>query len=622
MRKLLLLGLTLCSGLVFAARLFYLQIYDSSFQKLSENNAIKMVYDFPERGFIFDRNGELLVANQPAYDIMVIPRNVKDLDTLSFIEDLGISREEFDKKLSKAWTYSPRIPSPFMPQLTKEEFAALQEKMYQYKGFFIQKRSLRDYQVAHSANVLGFIGEVNDGIMKRNPYYRLGDYIGMTGIEKQYEEVLRGVKGVKYIQKDRFNKDIGPYKEGIFDTIPVSGRDIVLTLDSELQAYGQLLMQNKRGGIVAIEPKTGEILSLITAPSYDPDYLVGRKRSKNYTALYNDSIAKPLFDRVLEGQYAPGSPFKALTSLIALEEGVITAEERIHCSGAYYYGGRKPLSCHAHRGPIDVVGGIAHSCNTYFCTAYRRTIEKYDTPQEGIDAWHNHLESFGLGNYMGYDLPSGRKGYIPDSDFYNRSYNYPKYRWYATATISNAIGQGEVTMTPMQMAHTASVIANKGWFYRPHIIKQIKGVDTLPQKYTEKHYSSISPEHFDPVIEGMFDVYNEGTAEYIQIPGIEICGKTGTAENFTRIDGEVVQLTDHSIFVAFAPKDDPKIAIAVFVENGYWGSRWAGRIAGLMIEKYLRGEISRQDMEDFVIYGSLEDEYAKPFLGEPFLINQ
>ncbi len=621
MRKLLLLGLALTTGVVFSARLFYLQIYDSSFKQLSENNAIKMEYDYPERGYIFDRNNNLLVSNQPAYDIMVIPRNVAAMDTLEFCEALNITKEDFIKKLNKARVYSPRIPSPFIPQLTKEEYASLQERMYKYKGFYIQKRSLRDYQIDHSANVLGFIAEVNDGIIDKQPYYRMGDLIGMTGIEKEYESVLRGIKGVRYIQKDRFNKDIGPYKGGSFDTIPISGSDIVLTIDAVLQDYGTQLMQNKRGGIVALEPKTGEILALITAPTFDPAMLVGRKRSRNYTRLYYDSIAKPLFDRVLEGQYPPGSPFKALTSLIGLQEGVITPEERISCRGAYHYGGKKPLGCHGHRSPLDMVGGIANSCNSYFCTVYRRSIEKYDTPQEGMDTWHDHLASFGLGDYMGYDLPSGRKGYIPDADFYNRSYQYPKYKWYATATISNAIGQGEVTMTPMQMAHVTSIIANKGWYYKPHIIKSIRGGDTIPTRYKEKHYTTINAEHYTPVIEGMFDVYNEGTAAYIQIPGIEICGKTGTAENYVNIDGVKTQLTDHSIFVAFAPKDDPKIALAVFVENGYWGSRWAGRIAGLMIEKYLKGDISRKDMEDFVLNGSLEEEYAKPLSGAPFTIN-
>ena len=622
MRKLLLLGIVLITGVVFAGRLFYLQIYDTSFQKLSENNAIKVIYDYPQRGYVFDRNEKLLVANQPSYDVMVIPRDIKELDTLEFCELLKIEKADLKTILEKARIYSPRLPSPVIPQLTKTEYASLSEKIHKFKGFYIQKRSLREYQVNHSANVLGYISEVNERIINRNSYYQMGEIIGMGGIEAQYEEVLRGVKGVQYIQKDRFNREIGAYKEGIFDTLPERGKDIVLTIDEVLQQYGERLMVKKRGGIVALEPATGEILALVAAPNYDPSLLVGRERSKNYTRMHYDSISRPLFDRVLSGEYPPGSPFKALTALIGLQEGVIDVEEKISCHGGYNYGGRKPLGCHHHRSPLSLIGGIGYSCNAYFATVYRRTIEKYQTPQEGIDNWRAHLASFGLGNFMGYDMPSGRPGFIPDSKYYNRSYQYPTYNWYATATISNAIGQGEVVMTPMQMVNFTAAIANRGWYYKPHIIKKIVGVDTIPKKYTEKHFTTIDRKHFDPVVEGMFDVYNYGTAAHIQIPDIEICGKTGTAENFIKIDGVKTQLTDHSVFVAFAPKDDPKIAIAVFVENGYWGSRWAGRIASLMIEKYLKGEITRTDMENFVLNGSLEEEYAKPYSGEPFTINR
>lgn len=622
MRKVLLLGLVLISGLVFGGRLFYLQIYDSSFKTLSESNAVKKIYDYPQRGYIFDRNGELLVSNQPSYDVMVIPKDVEDFDEAELCALLQISPASLQERLRKARVYSPRLPSPIMPQLTKTEYAALSEKMHKFKGFYIQKRSLRDYQVAHSANVLGYLSEVNEVIINKNPNYDLGELIGTGGIEKQYENVLRGKKGVKYIQKDRFNRDIGPYQEGIYDTLPVRGSDIKLTIDGVLQDYGEQLMVNKRGGIVALEPNTGEILALVAGPNYDPALLVGRERSRNFTRLYYDTIAKPLFDRVLQGEYPPGSPFKALTALIGLQEGVIDLEERISCYGGYTYGRGRKMGCHHHRSPLSMQSGIANSCNSYFATVYRRTIDKYDTPQEGIDNWRNHLLSFGLGQYMGYDLPTGRPGKIPSSKTYNRIYQYPTYKWYTPATISNAIGQGEVLMTPMQMVNFTAAIANRGYFYRPHIIKSIVGVDTIPSKYKEKHQTTIDPELFEPVVDGMFDVYNYGTAEYIQIPGIEICGKTGTAENFTRIDGKRVQLTDHSVFVAFAPRKDPKIAIAVFIENGYWGSRWAGRIAGLMIEKYINGEISRTDMERFILEGSLEEEYAKPLSGEPFEINQ
>ena len=622
MRKYLLPFIVFITGFVFASRLFYLQVYDTSAQISSENNAVKIKFDYPQRGFIFDRNGVLLVSNQPSYDVMVIPKNVKPLDTLEFCNLLKITEEKFKSILKKARIYSPKLPSVVIPQLTKKEYAALSEKMHKYSGFYIQKRALRDYQVSHSANVFGYIAEVNNSIINKNPYYQMGDLIGKAGIEQEYEKTLRGLKGVKYFQMDRFNREIGPYHEGIYDTLPTNGSDITLTLDSRLQKYGEELLVNKRGGIVALEPSTGEILALITAPNYKPGLLVGRERSKNFTKLWYDTISRPLFDRVLQGEYPPGSPFKTLSALIGLQEEVIDTNEKIYCYGAYHYGGKKPLGCHDHRTPLSMVGGIAKSCNSYFATVYRRSIEKYPTPQEGIDNWRKHLESFGLGNYMGYDLPAGRKGLIPNSKYYNRMHNYPTYKWYATATLSNAIGQGEVLLTPMQMVNFTATIANRGWYYKPHILKSIKGTDTISSKYTKRYNTTISPQYFEPVVEGMYDVYDGGTAEYIKIPGIEICGKTGTAENYTKIDGERIQLTDHSIFIAFAPKDNPKIAIAVFVENGYWGSRWAGRIAGLMIEKYLKGEISRKDMENYVLQGSLEEEYAKPYSGEPFKINQ
>jgi penicillin-binding protein 2 len=337
--------------------------------------------------------------------------------------------------------------------------------------------------------------------------------------------------------------------------------------------------------------------------------------------LWYDTIGKPLFDRGLQGEYPPGSPFKTLTALIGLQEGVIDTEEKILCRGGYVYGRGVKLGCHHHRTPLSMIGGVAQSCNAYFCTVYRRTIEKYPTPQEGIDTWKKHLTSFGLGDFTGHDLPSGKRGLIPNSKYYNRYYDYPKYKWYATATISNAIGQGEVNLTPMQMANFTAAIANRGYFYTPHIIRDIKDMDTIPQKYTTKNVTTIDREHFDPVVQGMYDVFNNGTATHLRVPGIQICGKTGTAENYTKIDGVRTQLTDHSVFIAFAPKDNPKIALAIFVENGYWGGRWAGRIASLMIEKYLAGKITRTDLERYVLEGSLEEEYAKPYSGEPFRIN-
>lgn len=621
MRKLLLFTSVIFVGLMFIARLFYLQVYKSDSYSMLDDTAIRKIYNYPKRGYVYDRNGKLLVANQPSYDVMVIPREVDSMDIATleeFCSLLKITKENYHDKLLKAHNYSPRLPSPFVSQLSKNDYAILQEKMWKYEGFYIQKRSLRSYQTTIGANVLGDIGEVNKGIIARQPYYKLGDLIGKQGVEKTYETILRGVKGVKYIQKDRFNKDIGPFKEGLYDTLPKPGRDITITIDAELQAYGELLMRNKRGGIVAIEPASGEILAMVSGPSYNPNLLVGRDRSKNFTKLYRDSIAKPLFDRGLQAMYPPGSPFKTLNALIALQEDVVTTNERFRCALGYRYGNRK-MGCHVHRSPVNMNIGIYESCNAYFANLYRRIIDKYETPAKGIDNWSKHIKSFGLGNYLNNDLSVGQPGKVPTSETYNRGYG--ENRWYTTFTISNAIGQGEVLATPIQLANMAAAIGNRGYYYTPHIIKSIKD-DTIPNKFTTPKYTTINRKHFEPVVQGMFDVYNKGTAKYVQVPGIEICGKTGTAENFAIIDSVKTQLTDHSIFVAFAPKDNPKIAVAVFVENGYFGSRFAGRMASLMIERYIKGKISRRDMEDFVLRHTLEHEYEKPYSGEPFKINR
>jgi penicillin-binding protein 2 len=619
MRPLLLLFSVIAVGVIFLSRLFYLQVYNAPSEDLFSDNAIRKVFDYPKRGYIYDRHGKLLVSNQPSYDVMVIPREVEPLDTLEFCLLLKIDKAYFKKTYDKAYRYSPRLPSVFVSHLSKEDYASLQEKMRKFDGFYIQKRSLRDYQTSIGANVLGYIAEANPSEINSNPYYRMGDLIGKSGIELSYEEELRGVKGIKFIQKDRFNKDIGPYKDGEKDTIPQQGKDITITIDADLQEYGERLMINKRGGIIAIEPSSGEILSMITAPNYNPNLLVGRIRSKNYTKLHNDTIAKPLFDRGLKAMYEPGSPFKVLNALIGLQEGVINTQEKFVCRRGYNYGGKKPMGCHVHRSPANMNLGIYESCNAYFANVYRRIIDAFPSPAEGMDTWSNHVKSFGLGNYLGYDLKVGSPGLIPSAAYYDKAYG--KNRWFTTFTISNAIGQGEVLATPIQLANMAAAIGNRGYFYTPHIIKGIEGEESIDKNYTIPKKTTIDSRHFEPIVQGMFDVYNKGTAKYIRIPGIDICGKTGTAENFTKINGEKVQLTDHSIFVAFAPKDNPKIAIAVYVENGYWGSRWAGRIAGLMIEKYIKGDITQKQMERFVLEGSLEEEYTKPYSGESFSIN-
>ena len=607
MRKVLLPTIIIIATILLVMRLFYLQVINDSFKLKSDNNAIKIKYDYPERGYIYDRNGDLLVANQPSYDIMVIPKDIKKLDTIEFCSLLNITKVDFLKIIAKAKVYSPRLPSVFLPQLNKKEYAAFQEKQRKFEGFYIQKRSLRDYQVAFGANVFGFITQVNDKIIEGNKYYNSGDLIGRQGVEESYEEVLRGVKGVKYIQKDKYNRDIGSYKEGKFDTIAQQGKDIHLTLDAELQKYGEELMINKRGGIVAIDPKTGEILALVTAPSYDPAILVGRQRSKNYTMLYHDSIAKPLYDRGLLAEYTPGSPFKILTGLIALQEGVIDENTSFVCHHGFSYARGRFMKCHD-SGISKLHNGFYNSCNTYFANVYMRTINKYAVPSDGVDTWSNHLKSFGLGQFMGYDLPTGKKGNIPTSKTYKKM--YPGWGWDSKTIVSNSIGQGEVLMTPIQLANMIATVANRGYYYTPHIIKTIKG-QAIDKKFRTKHVTTVDKKYFDPVISGLFDVYNLGTAHGLNVEGIDICGKTGTAENYTKINGKRVKLQDHSIFVAFAPKDNPKIAIAVFVENGYWGSRWAGPITSLMIEKYVKKKITRKDLEKRMLTGSLQDEYNK-----------
>ncbi len=607
MRKVLLPSLIIITASLLVLRLFYLQVIDDSFKLKSDNNAIKIKYDYPERGYIYDRTGKLLVANQPSYDIMVIPREIKNLDTLEFCELLDVTKEDFIKKIEKAKVYSPRLPSVFLAQLNKREFAAFQEKIRKYEGFYFQKRSLRDYQVNFGANVFGFITQVNEKLIEKNPYYNSGDLIGKQGVEESYEEILRGIKGVKYYQKDKYNREIGSFKEGKYDTVAVQGKDINLSIDLELQKYGEELMINKRGGIVAIEPKTGEILALVTAPSYDPSILVGRQRSKNYTILYHDSIAKPLYDRGLLAEYPPGSPFKILTGLVGLQEGVITEQTTVMCHHGFSYARGRFMKCHG-SGPHQLHNGIYNSCNAYFGTAYMRTINKYVSPPHAVNVWSKHVKSFGLGNFMGYDLPTGKKGKVPDSKTYKKM--YPDWRWDSKTIVSNAIGQGEVLMTPIQLANMMSAVANEGYYYTPHIIKKIKG-QVIDKKFTTKHQTSIDKKYFKPMISGLFDVYNLGTAHGLNVEGIDICGKTGTAENFAKINGVRTKLEDHSIFVAFAPKDNPKIAIAILVENGGFGATIAGPIASLMIEKYLKHKITRVDLEKRILERSLQSRYVK-----------
>ncbi len=613
-RSFLLYFLITIIGFIFIGRLFQLQVIRGANYDPIHNSAVKIEYDYPERGFIYDRNGKLLVANQLSYDVMIQPNQVKPLDTIEFCNLLKIDKESFIKRFHKAKRYASYLPSVFLKQLAKKDFAFLQEKLHKYSGFYIQKRIIRKYPIKAAANVLGYIGEVNESLAKKNDYYQAGELIGKDGIEREYENDLRGSKGKKFLQRNNLNKVTGSFSDGKYDTLPENGKDLTLTLDIELQVYAQKLMAGKRGGIVAIEPSSGEILALVTAPSYDPNLLVGRKRSKNSTLLFNDTISKPSYDRSLLAAYAPGSPFKMMNALIGLQEGVINEDTGFWCHHGFRYGKRKNEFMGCHCGitgrPIKLKTAIAKSCNSYFSNTYKRIVEKDNKPSEGLNEWHRHVASFGLGNYLGYDLPAGQKGLIPDGNYYDRQY---RYSWNGSTTISNAIGQGEILTTPIQLANFTAAIANKGYFYTPHILKKVDKKSIDNPKFTIKKQTTIDTKYFTPVIEAMQEVFKTGTGKYSQVEGIEICGKTGTAENFIRIDGHKIQLPDHSILVAFAPKENPKIALAIFVENGGYGSTIAAPITSLLIEKYLTGEISKADKyrEQRMLNLSLQDIYDK-----------
>lgn len=618
-RKFVLLSFTLGISLVFIVQLLKLQVINSNYNELSLNNAVEKRPVYPTRGLVYDRNGVLLVANQPVYDLMVIPENTISFDTLELISFLNIQKKELLDRLKNIKQFSSKRPSAISRQIKKEKQALFQEKIWKYDGFYFQKKTVRDYSLPIASNILGYTSEINPSELKNKNDYDLGEMIGRQGIEKTYEKILRGKKGYKFFQKDRFNRIIGSYEQGTFDSKPEAPENITLTIDSQLQIYAASLMQNKRGGIVAIEPSTGEVLTLVTAPSYNPNLLIGSGRSKNFRDLVNDTLAKPLFDRSLQAEYSPGSPFKTLNALIALQENVITPKTVFSCNQGHYYAKGAFMKCHCPIGTTNnLLKGIYNSCNSYFAKTYVNIIEKDSTAAVGLNRWKNYLESFGLGNYLGYDLPIGKKGFIPGSSYYDHWYQ--KENWGSTTIISNSIGQGEILTTPIQMANFTVAIANRGYFIRPHFTKLNN--ETMSDSLYSKNYTLIKKRHFETVIEGMHQVVEKGTAKVAKIPGIEVCGKTGTAENFINLEGKKTQLTDHSIFVAFAPKENPKIALAVFIENGYWGSRWAAPIASLIIEKYLNGKVKRKWLENRMLNGSLISEYKKPLSGKPFDINE
>ena len=618
-RKNILFYFTLAVSVIFICQLIVLQLFKSEYSERSLSNATLERTVYPPRGLIYDRNGKLWVSNKPVYDLMVVPENLKKFDTLELTQNLKISKNELIEKIESAEQFSKKLPSVIERQLSLSEISVIQEKMWKFPGFYFQKKTTRDYVLPIGGNILGYISETNKRELEMKPDYDLGEMIGRQGIEKTYEKILRGKKGIKIFQKDRFNRIIGPYEDGNYDKAPEAAENLTLTLDSDLQNYGESLMQNKRGGIVAIEPKSGEVLALVTAPNYNPNILIGRDRSKFFNKLVADTISKPLFDRSLQAEYSPGSPFKLLNALIGLQENIITPETIFSCNEGHYYAKGAFMKCHNGIGTkSNLIKGIYKSCNSYFAKTFVRIIESQSSPEKGIDLWKNYLTSFGLGNYLGYDLPIGKPGFIPGSDYYNDW--YPEKNWSSTTVISNAIGQGEILTTPIQMANFTAAIANRGFYIKPHFKKSFDNIinDSLyPVKRT-----LIDSKHFETVIEGMHQVVEKGTARIAKINGLEICGKTGTVENFIRLNNEKTQLTDHSIFIAFAPKENPKIALAVFIENGYWGARWAAPIASLMIEKYLKEEVERKWLEKRMTEGSLISEYEKPLLDKPFNINE
>ena len=616
LKKYLLIWLTISVSFIFIMRLASLQLSDDSY--FNSDFAIQELSVYPERGLIYDRNGNLLVANQPSYELIIVPENTTEFDTISFAKLIDMNPDELKKEINSSIKYSTKLPSVIKSQISKERNAFLQEKIWLFEGFYLRKNSVRDYIKPFASNVIGYTGEVDKNDIINNSYYEKGEMIGKQGIEKYYEDELKGIKGKKYFQKDRFNRVIGPFNNSLSDVKPSKAKNITLTIDIDLQEYAESLLQNKRGGVVAIEPSTGEILTLVSSPTYKSEQFVGQDRTKNYNKLLNDSINKPLFDRSLQAQYSPGSPIKILNALIGLQEGVINENTIFTCNAGHYYSRNAFMGCHNPFGTIsNLRKGIYNSCNTYFARTYRGIIDKYRTSSEGLDKWATHMKSFGLGNYLGYDLSIGKKGFIPESDYYNRFYG--TNRWGSSTTISNSIGQGEILTTPIQMANFATAIANRGFYIKPHFVKS---VNNKLMNNREKNYTTIDKENFEIVIDGMVDVVDRGTARIAKINGISVAGKTGTVENFILIENEKKQLTDHSTFIAFAPADDPKIAVSVFIENGYWGSRWAAPIASLIIEKYLKEDVGRKWLENRMVNGSLIDEYEKPYKFENFSINE
>ncbi len=596
-RKYIIGGLIIVIVAIYIVRLFNLQVMENDYKQFADSNAFMRKTLYPSRGMMHDRNDKLVVYNQPAYDVMMIPKNVQEFDTLDFCSALNITKEQFvkrvrdmkDKRLNPG--YSSYTPQRLITHISAQDYGRLQEKLYRFPGFFIQQRILRQYMYSTAANVLGNIREVSQRDVERDPYYSAGDYCGDLGVEKSYEEYLRGEKGVEILIRDAYGRIQGKYDDGAHDVAPVSGRDIKLSIDIDLQMYGEKLMQNKIGAIVAIEPATGEILAMVSSPTYDPKLLVGRERGKNYNELVND-FYKPLFDRALMGAYPPGSTFKPSQGLILRQEDIITLTTAYPCYHGFINGGLK-VGCHGHGSPIALKPALQTSCNAFFCWGLKAMLDgkraKYGSAAEAFEVWKHHLVSLGYGYKLGVDLPGESRGFIPNAKFYNKIYG--ENRWSANTIISISIGQGEILATPLQIANLCAAIANRGWFVIPHVVKEIQDT-VLPAEFRDKRYPTIDRQHFEDVAEGMRMAVTGGTCRLANLKDIEVCGKTGTAQN--------PHGKDHSAFIGFAPYHDPKIAICVYVENAGFGATYGVPIGSLMIEKYLTDTIApeRQYLED------------------------
>ena len=586
-RKYIIGGFMLLVVVFYIGKLFSLQVIDNEYNQLADNNAIFTQVQYPSRGLIYDRRGRLVVDNQPIYDLMVIPREVKNIDTLDFCNTLGITCEQYRQRWDNLRNrrlnpgYSAFSPQRFMGRLTVEEYGRLQEKLYKYPGFFIQNQSIRRYLYDAGANVLGNIREVSAQEIQADDYYMQGDNTGDLGIEKFYETYLRGEKGQEVFLRNAFGRIKSRYEEGAFDREAVPGKNLTLAIDIELQKYGEALMQNKVGAIVAIEPSTGEILALVSSPTYSPSLLTGRERGENYKQLFNNPH-KPLYDRAIMGTYPPGSTFKPTQGLIFLQEHTITPNTAYPCHNGFHAPGIK-VGCHSHGSPIALVPAIATSCNAYFCYAFRDMInnrDKYGSSSAAFERWKKYIVDMGYGYRLGVDLPGESRGFIPNSEFYGRYYG--DNRWQALTVISVSIGQGEVLATPLQIANLAATIANRGHYFTPHTVKAIQDA-RIDSQYCEPHYTGADKGYYETIVAGMRKAVLDGTCRIGAIPGIEVCGKTGTAQN--------PHGKDHSAFMGFAPRENPRIAIAVYVENAGWGASYGVPIGSLMMEKYLTGTI-------------------------------